>query len=351
MTGRGRERAGGRERTGGRVLVVGNAIADVGLVVPALPEPGGDVLATSTAVTAGGAFNALAAASRDGAVAVHVGILGTGPFASLVAAALESEGVLSLERRVPDRDTGFSVVLVDPTSERTFVTSVGAEGMLEPSDLQGVEVEPTDVVLVSGYSLAHPANASLVPAWLEALPESVRVVFDPSPLIATLPRAALARVLARTDVVSANAREARLWSGRGVHPADAAALSGPALSGPALSEPARAASALAALLSRPGSAALVRDGADGCVLATGSTVQRIAGFAVEAVDSTGAGDAHCGVLCAALARGVTLPEAARRANAAAALAVARRGPATAPTAAETDLLLGAGLPPTGDGTR
>jgi sugar/nucleoside kinase (ribokinase family) len=60
---------------------------------------------------------------------------------------------------------------------------------------------------------------------------------------------------------------------------------------------------------------------------------------VVAVDTTGAGDAHAGVFLAALADGLSPADAARRANAAAALAVTRPGPATAPTRAELDAWL------------
>ena len=59
-----------------------------------------------------------------------------------------------------------------------------------------------------------------------------------------------------------------------------------------------------------------------------------------AVDSNGAGDAHAGVLLAGLSRGLGLYEAALRANAAAALAVTERGPATAPIRSRTDALVG-----------
>lgn len=58
------------------------------------------------------------------------------------------------------------------------------------------------------------------------------------------------------------------------------------------------------------------------------------GFPVAAVDTTGAGDTHTGVFIAALAGGAGPAAAARTANAAAALAVTRRGPATAPGRAE-----------------
>ncbi|WP_224791318.1 PfkB family carbohydrate kinase, partial [Pseudomonas fluorescens] len=53
----------------------------------------------------------------------------------------------------------------------------------------------------------------------------------------------------------------------------------------------------------------------------------------------GAGDAHAGVFVAGLAQGLAAYEAARRANAAAALAVTRWGPATAPGTAEVDALI------------
>jgi sugar/nucleoside kinase (ribokinase family) len=60
---------------------------------------------------------------------------------------------------------------------------------------------------------------------------------------------------------------------------------------------------------------------------------------VHAVDTTGAGDGHSGVFLAALADGLPAADAARRANAAAALAVTRPGPATSPTRTELDAWL------------
>jgi sugar/nucleoside kinase (ribokinase family) len=76
---------------------------------------------------------------------------------------------------------------------------------------------------------------------------------------------------------------------------------------------------------------LVRTGPDGCLLADRGDVVHVPGFEVGAVDTNGAGDTHTGTFAAALARGVDPPEAARIANAAAALSVTRRGPATAPS--------------------
>jgi sugar/nucleoside kinase (ribokinase family) len=60
----------------------------------------------------------------------------------------------------------------------------------------------------------------------------------------------------------------------------------------------------------------------------------VRGFPVTPVDTNGAGDTHTGAFLAALASGAGPAEAARRANAAAAFSVTRRGPATGPTTAE-----------------
>src|SRR2546429_497480 len=93
---------------------------------------------------------------------------------------------------------------------------------------------------------------------------------------------------------------------------------------------------------------IVRAGPDGCVVAMrvpgpgagqGLSLSHIAAPSVDAVDTTGAGDAHSGVFLAGLAAGLTVGEAVRRANAAAALTITRAGAATSPTRAELDRFL------------
>jgi ribokinase len=71
--------------------------------------------------------------------------------------------------------------------------------------------------------------------------------------------------------------------------------------------------------------AIVTLGADGVLVATRQTKTMIAGLAVEAVDTTAAGDTFAGALAARLAEGADLLDASRFANAAAAMAVTRMG--------------------------
>jgi len=87
----------------------------------------------------------------------------------------------------------------------------------------------------------------------------------------------------------------------------------------------------------------VRLGQDGCLLGhRAGPARHVPGFRVTAVDTNGAGDTHTGVFLAALAGGAAGAEAVRRANAAAALSVTRRGPAVGPTRAELARFLGLG---------
>jgi len=303
-----------------RLVSVGNVIVDIVMRVGALPDPGGDVIASSSEITAGGGLNTMVAARRDGLEVVFAGQYGTGPFGDVVHRALVDADVQVLQPGLTDQDSGYCVALVDASTERTFVTSVGAEGRLGTPELARVELRDDDTLFVSGYGLAHPENGRAIAAWIPTIPASVRVVFDPSPLVATLDRQVVAPVTARADIVSANAREARLTS-------------------PGSADLRQAVTAMAAVAR---GTVLVRDGGAGCWVADPSLPDGpvlVPGFAVEAVDTNGAGDAHGGVLVAALARGEHLLDAVRRANAAAAIAVSRPGPATAPTRAETDAFL------------
>ena len=308
-----------------RLLFAGEAIIDLLMWVPALPERGGDMLSESAAIEVGGGFNIMAAAVRQGLPVLYCGGHGTGPWGEKVRAALAAEDIGLLREPDPDVDTGFDVALVEADGERTFITHLGAESLRQPDAWNLVRIRPGDAVYVSGYGLVPPASGAILGAWAAALPPEVLLFVDPGPLVADIPAAVLDPVLARCDWWSCNQREAALLTGS--------------------SDPAEAAGRL---IGRTGQAdVIVRAGPDGCVLALRDSagLSHIPAPAVTAVDTTGAGDAHSGVFLAALAAGLTVSDAARRANAAAALAVTRFGAAVSPSRAELDQFLATpGLP-------
>jgi sugar/nucleoside kinase (ribokinase family) len=304
----------------GRLVFAGEAIVDVLMRVPALPDRGGDTLAASSDVAVGGGFNVMAAAARQGLPVLYVGGHGTGPWGDLVRAALAAEGIGVFRPPDPDRDTGFDVALIEPDAERTFVTSLGAEILGHQGSWDAVPAGAGDAVYVSGYGLVPEESGPVLGAWAAALPDGPLLFVDPGPLVTQIPEAVLLPVLARCDWWSCNRREATLLTGA--------------------QDPAEAARRLLARTAR--GHVIVRAGPAGCVLALrGDTaaVARIPAPAVDPVDTTGAGDAHSGVFLAALADGLAPADAVRRANAAAALAVTRPGPATAPARADLDAWL------------
>jgi len=99
------------------------------------------------------------------------------------------------------------------------------------------------------------------------------------------------------------------------------------------------ASAARALLSRADQTAVVTLGAQGARIVTQEETSLTPTFAVEAVDTTGAGDSFNAALAVGLAEGMALGDAVRFANAAAALCVTKPGAAdSAPCRADVDAL-------------
>jgi sugar/nucleoside kinase (ribokinase family) len=218
---------------------------------------------------------------------------------------------------VPDLDTGVCVVLVEPTAERTIVTTQGAERAITVDSLQTSDPQPGDLVCVSGYSLLGRTRDPLV-EWLGTLPDGVVVVLDPGAALVEVDGRVRDTVLARTDVWTGNADEADALAGvRGI----------------------REATQVVAGMLRPQAVTIVRDGPRGCLVREGSEQVFVPGHPRRPVDTNGAGDTHTGVLLAERAAGLSWVDAAARANAAGALKVTRRGPDTAPTRAEIDAFL------------
>ena len=292
---------------------------DFALIIDSLPPRGGDALSSQRLVTAGGGFNVMSAARRQGANALYVGQLGSGRFADIARGILVNEGIQLAVAPRGDQDLGVCVVLVDGSGERTFVTSPGAELTLDDDDLAGVDLVEGDVVYVSGYNVVYPEVADVVSRWLGALPGGVVVAFDPGPRAADIATDLMSAVLGRTDWLLCNAAEARLVSG--------------------LEDVVDCAQALREHWGFE--RVVVRDGARGCVGVTSDGIVRVPGFEARVIDTNGAGDVHNGVVMAELLNATPFDETLLRANAAAAIAIATFGPATCPTRDRVDALMGA----------
>ncbi len=312
----------------GRVVSTGSVIVDLPLTVPALPERGGDILAAATPATPGGGFNIVIAAARQGATVGYLGRLGEGRNADLCRQALADAGIAHLGATTGESDTGFCVTLTEPDGERSFITVPGAESVVTPMDLPSGDELAGDIVFVSGYDLCYPGSSAALAAWVAALPQTVQVLFDPGPLVGEILPDLLQVVLRRCDICSVNEREAGLlWD----------------VTAAEIDTVANFAAAWERIRADLGSKTIVllRVGERGCLLADPHQSEAIIipSISVRPVDSTGAGDAHAGVLMAQLIAGRSLQQAVREANVAAAMTVTHQGPATSPTADELATVL------------
>ena len=304
----------------GRLVHVGSAVVDHVYRIDVLPAPGTEKTASSYAQVAGGGFNMMVAARRTGMMVVFGGQLGSGPNGDFLRAALAGEGIETLTPPSSAMDSGNCVAMISSDAERTFVSWPGAESILSLAMMAPVVAASGDWVFTSGYTLSYPGSRDALTDWIEALPAGIPFVFDPTPIIADISRPILSRVLAGTTWLSCNTTEAAQIAGLG----DVETL----------------ARRLLADHCPKAEGVVIRAGAKGCFvqLADGSA-QTIPGFKVDAIDTNGAGDTHIGAFVSALSRGVPAFEAARYANAAAALSVTRHGGSSAPTDREIQTFL------------
>lgn len=287
------------------VIVVGSINMDLVFTgIPSLPRPGQTVTSAGFEVHPGGkGANQASAAAALGADVRLVAAVGTDDFAEQALADLDSRGVnLDAVSRV-DGPTGVAAVLLESSGENIVIVTPGANGALSGATTAASSADAAAVVLAC---LEVPVPAVL--AWAqEAARRGWPLVLNPAPAPAQpLPP----ELLALTTVITPN--ETELESLGGVD----------------------------ALLAAGVKNVVVTRGAHGADLFEGASrgIHQQA-FAVEPVDTTGAGDAFNGALATALAEGSSLAEAVEIAAATGAIATLGLGARSSlPSRAEVDKL-------------
>ena len=284
----------------GRVIVIGSVNVDLVVSGARLPGPGETVTGGRFERHDGGkGGNQAVAAARLGAQVEFIGAVGSDSFGAEARIALAAAGVGLDGLATTEEATGIALILVDPAGENLISVASGANRALEPDRLVAAlaRLGPVagDVVLVSN----ELAPAAVAAALRAAKAARARTILNPAPADGLEPA-----VLELADVLTPNRGELSLLAG---------ARAG--------SDETEAAERL-----RVGEAVVVTLGPDGAlVVPRDGPAWRVPALAVEAADTTGAGDAFNGALAAGLAEGRPLAEAVRRAVAAGSLATIRAG--------------------------
>lgn len=284
------------------ITVVGSCNEDVTVAVDQLPQPGQTVLGGDALRSPGGkGANQAVAAARLGAAVELVGRIGDDDTGARLRAALDADGVGTGHLRTTSAaPSGLALIAVDAAGENTIVVSPGANALVTAHDVE------------RAFAAAGPATVTLIQ--FEVPPVAVaaairlapgRVIVNPAPARSLPPE-----LLRQIDVLVPNRTELGVLT-------DA--------------PPPATLGEVEALASRLDGArvVVVTLGADGALVVAGQQVTHVPAADVTAIDTTGAGDAFCGALADAVARGHGIVDAVRWAVRAAGLATVAWGAQTA----------------------
>jgi ribokinase len=291
------------------VIVVGSINVDLFTYVEKLPRPGETVSGGTFSRAHGGkGANQAVAAARLGARAVFVGMVGDDDLGQGALSELGRDGVELGEVRTGKSHTGVAQILVDANGENLIAVALGTNDELTASMVGEslARVHAVDAVVCSVLEI--PEDAVLAAA-RTASERGWRFVLNPAPARA-LPR----ELLARCHVLTPNEHEVSMLGVKS--PED--------------------------LLAAGAEALVVTRGAAGTdLMRAGLPPHHRSARKVNAVDTTGAGDAFSGSLAWALAEGESLERAVEVATVAGALSTLRPGArAGMPTRAELEGALG-----------
>ncbi|MCA1728473.1 MAG: ribokinase [Actinobacteria bacterium] len=281
------------------VFVVGSVNQDFVLKVERRPEPGETVTGAELSLFPGGkGANQAIAAARLGADVAMLGRVGEDAFGADLVKNLQGNGVdTSRIETVSEAPTGSAFITVTPDGENAIVVSPGANRSFGPE-----EVETTSEDLSKTRVLVAQLEVGV-----EAVETAARIVAGGGGrfLLNLAPPGEVPDALLRlSDPLVVNEHEAAFLLGEDAQDPKETARK---------------------LLDLGPSSIVVTLGDAGALLAAGNSTRHFPTPEVEAVDTTGAGDAFVGALAAKLAEGASLEEAIPYAVLAGAFAVTREG--------------------------
>jgi ribokinase len=302
-----------------RIVVIGSANTDMIIKTSRIPRPGETVTGGIFSTAAGGkGANQAVAARRLGAEVAFVSAVGHDSFGDLAIQGYVAEGIkVQHIVRDPVARTGVAFIIVDEHGENSIAVVPGANNMLSAAHVVASlhTIEQADMVILQLETPLATVNAAIDCA----MKKGIKVVLNPAPAPVNLPDSMLAHV----DILTPNEWEAQT------------------LTGIPVTDNASAHRAGQALLAKGVAIVIITMGAAGAWLETQEGGEHIAGYSVQAIDTTAAGDVFNAAVAVALAEKKELKEAVRFANAAAAISVTRLGAQpSAPGRKEVENLLG-----------
>lgn len=287
-----------------KLTVLGSINADHVISVAHFVKPGETLTGRDYHIAFGGkGANQAVAAARLGATVSFIACIGADDIGRNMKQAFAQDGIaVHSVVEIADETTGIAMIQVADSGENSIVISAGANAALD----EQIVAQFRDDITRADYLLMQletPLSAVQKAAEL-AKAHDTFVILNPAPA-----RPLSDEMLALVDMITPNETEAEI------------------LTGIAVTDEQSAAKAAQVFHQKGIHTVLITLGSKGVYVSQKETEKGniVAGFRVQAVDTTAAGDTFNGALVTALAEGKTLDDAIRFAHAAAAISVTRKG--------------------------
>jgi len=286
----------------GKILVVGSSNTDMVIQANHLPGPGETILGTSFFMNPGGkGANQAVAAVRLGGEVSFICKTGNDIFGKQSKTLFEQEGI-NTSNLFSDTShpSGVALITVDKNAENCIVVASGANATLSRGDLMKCTAafEEATIILMQ---LEIPLETVDYVAETAAA-NKIKVILNPAPAC-ELPDTLLSNI----SIITPNETEAEMLSGIKVDSIESAEK------------------AARAIQARGVKTVIITMGSNGAFVLDEARFAHIAGYRVNAVDTTAAGDVFNGALAVALAEEKSVMEATAFACNAAAISVTRLG--------------------------
>ena len=192
------------------VLAVGDVLVDNICRVNRLPSPGNDEAITSyISVSGGSAANTCAVLARLGVSCSFCGTLGSDENGRALLSCFKRLGIGTSALRIIPGNTGFTFTMLQPGGERTMLSYRDSSSSARTVDESLADcVRNSSLVLISGYMLQLKEQADFVISLAEKARENgIPVLLDTSPVIGSIDRTVLERMLSVTDILMPNLSE------------------------------------------------------------------------------------------------------------------------------------------------
>lgn len=275
-----------------RIAVVGSCNVDLVVEADRWASPGETIPGKRFVTVPGGkGTNQAVAAARLGADVYMVGCVGDDAYGKMMLDVMKKEGIhTDFVKTVPDETTGTAHITL-AEGDNTIIVVKGANAKVGQSliDEAWEMLKSCDMILLQ-HEIPLETNAYIIHRAAEA---GVPVLLNPAPFMPVA-----SDILEEAAYVTPNEHEAALM-----------------FPGKSQDE----------ILSGKGCKVIMTVGKAGVLFGEDGKAERVPGFTVPVVDTTGAGDTFNGAFAVARSEGKELKEAVRFANAAAALSIGKLG--------------------------